>query len=377
MIHTCTPSCRHDPSIHRVDVMTNFPLTIDLHCHILSPEVETLVAPYAEKRNERNIALKLIGEASVAHNESQVLPTARRRMTDFDLRLVDMDRMGVDVQVISPSPTQYYYWADEALARNICDVQNLHIARYQRLHPDRVRGLGAVSLQHPQLAVEQLKHCVKELGLLGIEISSTFNGQDISDESLEPFWAAANQLGCVVFLHPLGTSLGDRVATHYLSNIIGQPLETTIALSKLILNGVLDRYPDLRILAAHGGGYLPSYLGRLTHGVDVRPETSTPKHPPRHYLERIWFDTLIYDPASLRHLINTVGIDRLLVGTDYPFDMGDYDIHRLISAVPEITDREREMILGLNAARLLGIDSDVIREITNRRSLRTPNAIDL
>ena len=203
------------------------------------------------------------------------------------------------------------------------------------------------------LAVAQLRHAVKTLGLHGVEVSSMAGGMELSDPALAPFWSEAAALGCVVFLHPLGTSLGRRVDTHYLANVIGQPLETTIALSKMIFSGLFDRHPGIRLLAAHGGGYLPSYAGRTDHGARVRPEAGAIAKAPSDYLKQIWFDTVVYDPAILRHLIDTVGASQIVVGTDYPYDMGDYDVHALLDAVPGITDTERRQILGRNAARLL------------------------
>ena len=359
MLHTCSPACRHDPAVRRERKSDD--LTIDFHCHLLTPAVEALVADRPEKRAERGIQQKLMGEASARHNEDVMMPAAVRRMSSMDERLADMDAMGVDIQVVSPSPTQYYYWADEALATEICRLQNEHIAWQCAQHPQRLRGLGAVALQHPALAVQQLRHCVQTLGLAGVEISSTTRGEALSSPAFEPFWALAAQLQCIVFLHPLGTTLGERVNTHYLANIIGQPLETTIALSQLILGGVLDRHPGLRIVAAHGGGYLPSYSGRLDHGAQARPEAAGAQQAPSHYLKKIWFDTVVYDPQILRHLIDTVGVTQLVVGTDYPYDMGSYDVHEFIASIPGITPDEMRRILGLNAAELLAIEPQTAR----------------
>jgi len=202
-----------------------------------------------------------------------------------------------------------------------------------------------------------LADSVGKFGLRGVEISSAVNGLELSDERFDRFWSKAEELGCLVFIHPLGTSLGERVNRHYLGNIIGQPIETTIALSHLIFGGVLDRYPRLRICAAHGGGYLPSYIGRSDHGFAVRPEAAKIQHKPSEYLKRIYFDSLVYTAEGLRHLIEEVGVTQIMLGTDYPFDMGAYDPHAHVSAVAGLTEQERDLILGGNAARLLGIDA--------------------
>jgi aminocarboxymuconate-semialdehyde decarboxylase len=281
------------------------------------------------------------------------------QLTGIDERLRRMDEMGVDVQLISPSPNQYYYWADVDLAKQIVGVQNEHIASACAAHPERLRGLGNVALQHPELSVEQLTDCVKKFGLRGVEISSAVNSLELSDSRFGRFWSKAEELGCLVFIHPLGTSLGDRVNRYYLGNIIGQPLETTIALSHLIFGGVLDRYPRLKLCAAHGGGYLPSYLGRSDHGYAVRPEAGKIQRKPSEYLKSIYFDSLVYTPQGLQHLIDQVGATQVMVGTDYPFDMGSYDPQALIAGVPGLSQQERDQILGGNAARLLGIEADV------------------
>ncbi|HEY8356400.1 MAG TPA: amidohydrolase family protein [Ramlibacter sp.] len=332
--------------------------TVDLHCHALSTEVERLVADQPQRQAEPQMMLRTLGEASARHNAAAMLPQVMPKLTQPALRIADMDAMGVDLQVVSPSPNQYYYWADEPLAREIVRVQNEHIAALCAQHPTRLLGLGTVALQHPALAAEQLRHAVQVLGLKGVEISTAVGAHELADAALAPFWQAADELQCVVFIHPLGTSAFERLNRHYLTNVIGQPLETTIALSHLIFGGVLDRHPNLRLLAAHGGGYLPFYLGRAEHAHRVRPEARAMQHGPRAYLERIWFDSVVYDPGALRFLIDTVGLAQVVAGTDYPFDMGDYDLARLVSTVPDLDEAGQAAILGGNARKLLGIQPD-------------------
>jgi aminocarboxymuconate-semialdehyde decarboxylase len=297
-----------------------------------------------------------MGEASVAHNNAVMLPQAIPKMTRIDERLADMNATGVDIQVLSPSPTQYYYWAERELAEQLVRMQNEHVAKICAQHPERFVGLGTLALQEPELAATQLEHATRHLGLKGVEISSSVNGEELDAPRLLPFWKKAEALGAIVFIHPFGTTLGGRVNTHYLSNIIGQPLETTIALSHLIFGGVLDRHPGLKIVAAHGGGYLPSYCGRSNHGHAVRPEAkSGAQRPPVEYLRKMWFDTLVYEPEALRHLVNVVGASQLVVGSDYPFDMGHYDPHGLLASVAGLSEAEVTAILGGNAAGLLGL----------------------
>lgn len=330
-------------------------LTIDLHCHALVPAVEALVADTPQKRAEPGLAEKSMGAASVAHNNATMLPTAGPRLTRIEQRLADMDAMGVDVQVVSPSPAQYCYWAEPELARAIVRAGNEGIAELCARHPDRLAGLGTLALQHPALACEQLDHAVKTLGLKGVEISTSVNGRELSDPSLRAVWQRAEALGALVFIHPFGTTLGERTASHYLVNTIGQPLETTIALSHLIFGGVLDAFPGLKIVAAHGGGYLPTSIGRSDHAWAVRPEAAAQTRTrPGEHLKRIWFDTVVYDPMALRHLVDRVGAAQVVIGTDYPFDMGWYDVQALVAETPGLSEDERVAILGGNAAALIG-----------------------
>lgn len=356
MIHHCSDACTpsHAGSPLRPLVPGRRPFTVDLHAHTHTGAVEPLVAPRPEKQAEAEWFRRTQGDASLAHNLQHMLPMAMRKFASLDERLQDMDAMGVDVQVLSPSPTQYYYWADEDLATEIVRLQNEYVAELCARQPERFVGLGTVALQHPALAIRQLEHLTGSLGLRGIQVSSSVEGRELADPAFDPVWAKAEELGALVFIHPLGTSLGERTRRHYLVNTIGQPLETTVALSELIFGGVLDRYPGLRIVAAHGGGYLPSYFGRSQHAYKVRPEAGGIKHPPRDYLRRIWFDTLVYEPEILRHLVEVVGVSQLVVGTDYPFDMGSYQPHELL-ADAGLDESQRARILGLNAADLLGV----------------------
>jgi aminocarboxymuconate-semialdehyde decarboxylase len=362
-LHRCGPASPQTPAEAPARVSgqskgRSRSLTIDLHCHALTMAAERLVADRPQKLAEREIQPRMMGQESFEFTQNVMLKAAFPKLTDLAQRLADMDRMGVDMQLMSPAPNQYYYWADPELARELCRTINEHIAALVAQHPDRLLGLGSVALQHPELSVEQLDYAVRTLGLRGIEVSSTVNGLELADPRFERFWARAEELGCVVFLHPLGTSLGERVNRHYLSNTLGQPLETAVALSYLIFGGTLDRHPGLKLLAAHGGGYLASYIGRSDHAWRVRPDARSCQRPPSEYLKQILFDTIIYRPEQLRHLIAEAGISQIVVGTDYPYDMAHYDIHALLAALPELSEPDRAAILGGNAVRLLGLLPD-------------------
>jgi len=329
-------------------------LTIDLHAHMVVPKVEAQVREHPKWTLVDESTFKALGETSYQYNNKQadeMLP----KSTDIGLRLKDMDRMGVDIQVISPSPTQYHLWTDPELASTLVNIQNEHIAEVCQTHPDRFFGLGAVALQHPQLAVSQLDQCLKSYQLKGVEISSTYLGADLSDQRFEPFWCRAEELNAIILIHPQGSTLGKRTIPYYLSNIIGQPLDTTIALSHLIFSGVFDRYPHLKVCAVHGGGYLPAYIGRFDHAYRVRPESRKMKHPPSEYLRQIYFDTVVFRPDILQGLIARAGIGQVVLGTDYPFDMGDYELDELLGSVPGLDDKGWKAIRSENARKLLNL----------------------
>jgi aminocarboxymuconate-semialdehyde decarboxylase len=328
---------------------------VDLHCHVLHPATEALAASLPGKPAPPAAGAAL--SATLAHNAELMARVYHPKLTDIGERLADMDAMGVDIQAISPSPTQYHYWAGEEGSEALVLGQNEAIAEICASHPDRFVGLGNVSLQHPKLAAAQVRDGVQRLGLRGFEVSSTVNGQSVEDEQFAPFWREVEALGAVVLLHPLGTTVGPRLDEHYLSNVIGQPLETTVALSRMILGGHFDRFPALKLCAAHGGGYLPLYAERMAHAWKVRPESCSCQQPPTSYLRQIYFDTVIYEPEHLQRLVDAVGASQLVIGTDYPFDMGHDDPVGLVEACDSLSDAEKAAILGANALVLLGMAS--------------------
>jgi aminocarboxymuconate-semialdehyde decarboxylase len=213
--------------------------------------------------------------------------------------------------------------------------------------------MGTVPLQDTDMAVAELKRCVNELGMRGIEIGTNVDGSELADERLRPFFAAAEDLGLLVFMHPLGFSHGQRLAKHYLDNILGNPIESAIALSHLIFSGVLDAHPALKLLVAHGGGYLPGYWGRMDHAFRAREDCR--RHidrEPSSYLREVFLDTLVFDAAQLDFLVRTHGADKLCLGSDYPFDMAEPDPVPFHDGLDEA---DKAAILGLNAAALLGL----------------------
>jgi aminocarboxymuconate-semialdehyde decarboxylase len=325
-------------------------LVVDIHAHLGVPAAIAALGPQnagpppefarfsSPKTDEVNAAL--FGRIG-------------RTLTTVEQRLVDMDGLGVDVQALSPNPGQLYYHLDAEIALAGSRIINDTIARAVADHPDRFVGMGTVPLQNAGLAVVEMKRCVAELDLRGIEISSNVNGRDLDDPALRPFWAAAEELGILIFIHPLGFTHAERMKNYYFNNLIGNPLESTLAIGHLIFGGVLDRHQGLKICVAHGGGYIPGYWGRMDHGWRARADCSEHcRHEPSSYLRRLWLDTLVFDQDQLDSLVRTHGADRLCLGSDYPFDMAEPDpvgFHARLAA------EDQAKILGLNAADLLGL----------------------
>ena len=326
------------------------PLSVDVHAHALVPAAEALVADRPELAQARAEEGRGAGPRSTEVNREQIGQLGPA-LIDPQVRLAAMDAAGIDVQLVSPMPI-HHYWADLDLAARYANAVNAGILDHCSAAPGRLIGLGTAPLQHPDLAAEVLGRAVGD-GLRGVEVATYVAGRELADPSLEPFWSTAAALDAVVFVHPWGCTLGERLSTAYLSNIVGNPVETAVALSRLIFSGLLDRYPGLKILAAHGGGYLPGYLGRGDHAWQVRPDSRTCAEPPSAYIRRLWFDALVYTPEGLRVLTAAAGADRVLLGTDYPFDMGITDpLDRLAAA--GLPASASEAIRGGNAAALLG-----------------------
>jgi aminocarboxymuconate-semialdehyde decarboxylase len=325
----------------------------DVHAHLLMPSLQAEIERRAPELVAEAAALELRRNGAASLAVSGPMVGARiPKLTDVHVRLADMDARGIERQWVSASPNHFYPWAPEGLAVWAAAEANRLVAEHVAQAPDRLIGLGLVPLQHPDRLVEYLDDAVLGRGLAGIEISSFAGDVELSDERLEPFWGRADEIGAIIFLHPFGCSLDERLDRFYLSNTVGQPAENAVALSHLIFAGVLDRHPGLKIVAAHGGGYLPTVIGRSDHAWRVRPEARGCEHPPSTYLRRIWFDTVVHDARTMRALVEVAGGDRVVLGSDYPFDMGLEDPVTAVrgAGLPEEITRR---IISANAAALL------------------------
>jgi aminocarboxymuconate-semialdehyde decarboxylase len=319
---------------------------VDIHAHVRVPEAWDLV-------KDRIVREGRAGDVALAS-----LDNPAGLNNDVEKHLADLDEMGIDVQALSINP--FWYWADEDLARKIIDIQNEKLAGFCALHPDRFVGLGSVALQHPSLAVQQMETGVKKHEMRGFAIGGSVNGDDLSDEKFHPFWAKAEELQTLIFIHPqsAGAPIDDRrlKGNGFLDNVVEHPLETTLALTHLIQDGTLDLFPRLKICAAHGGGYLPSYSSRNDQCLTAFPNLCKPlKKPPTEYLKQLYYDSILFTPEDMRHLIAVVGASQVVVGTDYPTLWNRTPVDRIL-AVPELNDKERISIFGSTAAKLLKIN---------------------
>jgi aminocarboxymuconate-semialdehyde decarboxylase len=331
-------------------------LRVDIHCHYANPDVAAKVADRNPGQYEPSV--KFANALTRETNVKQMRDRAPK-LSSIEVRLKDMDKMGIDIQAVSPAPQQTYYWTEPGEGAQLARQVNERIAEIVGKWPDRFVGLGTVPLQDPDLAVSELSHAVKTLGLRGVEINPSVNGMDLTDKRLmlEQFFARAEELDIVIFMHPIGFTQGERLLDHYFNNVIGNPLETTVAASHLIFDGVMERHPKLKIVLPHAGGYLAHYWARMDHGWRARPDCRTVlKKKPSESLEKFYFDTITFDRTMLRQMVQRYGADHVLLGTDYPYDMGMEDPIGFIEKTEKLTAEDNNRIQGLNAARLLKID---------------------
>ncbi len=377
MFYTCAPGCT-DP-LHRHEKAKSAAATatatkarasrpvvktrsgksrvVDMHCHYLNPEVNAKTAHLNPAQYDPTVVF-----ANSITRETNVKQMATRapKLTGIKERLVDMDRMGVDVQAVCPAPYHFFYWTEPDYGAQLAREVNEGIAKIAADMPDRFVGMGSVPLQDSQLAIRELDYAVKQLGMRGVEICTNVNGKNLTDPSLklEKFFARCEELGVVIFMHPLGYTQADRLTEHYFNNVIGNPLESTVAVSHLIFDGVMARHPKLKVVVAHGGGFIAHYWARMDHAWRARADCRTViKRPPSSYLERFYFDTITFDPEILKRLIDRFGADHVVLGTDYPYDMGEEDPLGLVAQVKRLPRASRDLITGGNAARLLKIKS--------------------
>jgi aminocarboxymuconate-semialdehyde decarboxylase len=326
--------------------------TIDIHTHVLTEETAALLRKEAPKVPV-TITATDAGSATLDVGGVAYRPFPRGGF-DVAHRLRDMDAMGVDVQVLSATPQTYLYNQEAALGIAAAAIQNDQIAKLVKENPQRFVGIATLPMQAPDKAADELKRSITKLGLRGTMFASNIMGKNLDDPSFEPVWETAAELGAFVFIHPNNVAGADRMKSYYLNNLIGNPLDTTIGAACLYFGGVLDRHPKLSVVLAHGGGFTPYQAARWEHGWQVRPE---PKKniakQPADIAKRFYYDTILHSAPVLEFMIGHVGADRVMLGSDYPYDMGMMDCVRHVRGL-KISDADKTAILSTRAQALLG-----------------------
>lgn len=329
-------------------------ITVDIHAHVAIPAAAKIADPHVDVMK---IPLARHADGPTRALNQQQDRDRQVALHDVKDRIAVLDAQRIDMQIVAPPPPQSYYHVELDVAVKATQALNDGLAAWAGEAPNRFAAIGSVPLQNADAAVAELERLMGLPGMKGVQILTSVNGNEISDPELEPFWTRAEALGAVVLLHPNGFTEGRRFEDHYFNNVIGNPLETTLALHRLIFDGVLERHPQLKVVTVHGGGYLPAYSGRIDHAWGARTDArSGLPRPPGEYLRRVWVDSVVFTSHQLEYLARVHGIGRVVMGSDYPYDMADYDPVEHIMGVPEFTDEQRARIAGLNAVELFSLD---------------------
>lgn len=321
---------------------------IDIHAHLNVPAAQRMMKAAAERGD--------VGAA--AKNQGGVGITGARSANEMVLsepeaRIRDMEKMGVEFAVLSPGAPKGFYEADSNLAMTAARHVNDHAASVVKDHPDRFLSMAITPLQHVDLAITETERAVTELGLRAVRFPCDIGGMELSDARLEPYWSALEALDVPVYIHPQGFSHPQRFKAFYMSNVVSNPLETTLAVSHVIQSGVIRRHPKLKFYCAHGGGFFPFYLGRFDHAWQTRAECREHiDQPPSAYVTNLYFDTVVFRADQIRHLVDLVGAEHVMLGTDSPYDMGETDPVGLLDSVAGLSKGERDLIAGGSARKL-------------------------
>ena len=326
---------------------------IDVHSHVLPRELIELIR---QRPRDYEMRVEGTGDKEMFVRDDKHGTPLYAEFFDADAKVDGMDRKGIDISVLSVTPVVFFYWLPAAAGLAACRVMNDGVARMAAARPDRLRGMATLPMQDPDAAIAELERVVKEHGFRALELGCRIKGQLVSDPQFRPVLKRAQELGVFIFTHPyIAGSLPPDLGCYYLGNTAAMPFDTALMAAHLMFSGALDELPALNIVLAHGGGHLPYQIGRLAHGFKVRKEArSNTANSPAQLLRRFYFDALTHDADALRFLIEKVGANRVVIGTDAPFDMAEDDPIAMIDAVRNLTDDERARIFGLNALELLG-----------------------
>lgn len=338
-------------------------LRVDFHTHIISEDFLNMAEKYGDDRWP--VLEKTCSCGANIMVKGKVFRKITDQAWDAEVRINDMEKEGIDIQVLSPIPVTFSYWADPDKGLELAKYQNDFIASVVNEHPEKFIGLGTVPLQDADLAIEEMDRAVHKLGLKGIEIGTNVNGKNLDDPDLEPFFKAANDWKVPIFVHPWATLGRERMPRYNFMYMVGMPSETALAAGSIIMSGMLDKYPDLKLCFAHGGGSLPYILPRMEKGWTVWPQIRKTDKPPSHYAKQLYYDTLVYDPKNLGLMIERFGVDKLIAGSDYPFLLREIPSGKVIDETPGLSLEDRKKLHGLNALRFLNIDPETVQAVEN------------
>jgi aminocarboxymuconate-semialdehyde decarboxylase len=336
-------------------------LRVDFHTHIISEDFLNLAEKYSDDRWP--ILEKTCSCGANIMIKGNVFREITNQAWDPKVRMKDMGKESIDIQVLSPIPVTFSYWSDPKKGLELAKFQNDFIASIVKEYPYQFVGLGTVPLQDVELAIQEMDRAIHKLGLRGIEIGSNVNGKNLDDESLELFFKAANDWNVPIFVHPWETVGRERMPRHHFMYMVGMPSETALAAGSIIMSGILDRYPNLKICFAHGGGSLPYLLPRMDKGWTVWPHIRRTEEPPSHYAKFLYYDTLVYDQNNLQFMIDHFGVDQLIAGSDYPFLLREVPSGKVVDQLSTLSSEEKKKIHGLNALRFLGLSVNAFHEI--------------
>ena len=329
------------------------PKTIDVHAHILNEDTMQMIAKEAP-----SLGLKLTPiDKDFALFEVGGVPYKPypRGAWDLETRFKDMKAAEVDMHVLSITPQTFLYNTDASLNTTVAALQNDQLAKHVKDHPDRFYALGTLPMQAPEKAAAELTRVMTKLGHKGVQIGSNINTKNLDDPSFEPVWAAANAHKALIMVHPTQVAGMDRYKNYYLNNLIGNPLDSTIAVASVVFGGIVERYPNIKWFFVHGGGMAPWQAGRFSHGWKVRPEPKVhlKDHGPEKAMATLYYDTILHAQPQLECLVSLVGPDRVVLGSDYPYDMGTLECARQVKAL-KISDTDKKKILTDIPLKLVG-----------------------